>query len=277
MVAALLCSFTYAARSFAHVALDSPPSGSTLAVGSTVTITWEDTILHEGIGYDLDLVGADEYIQSPIVRDLPTNVHSYDWLVPDIWCVGCYVMVTQVNRGQDYEDSALVNIYGTPAAAGSGGTGGSGGSPNESHGGASGIPAGGSGGMASSHASAGASGNLPMSSSSAGAGSSVTPGSNPASSGGSTSRNDSEEGSTTSAAGASAEAEAEAEGGSSGAANAAAGEPDDAASDVTAGSLNSGSCAIDFRAPSRFGFSLCAAVLSFVLVTRKRRSARRHA
>ena len=152
----LLCSFTYATPSFAHVALDTPKSGLTLAVGSTVVITWEDTILHEGIGYDLDLVGADQQLQSAIVHELPTRLHRYDWRVPDISCVACYVMVTQVNRGQDYNDSALVNIYGKPAAGGSGGTGGS----SDVQGGAGRLLAGGSGGSPGQHASGGAAGNF---------------------------------------------------------------------------------------------------------------------
>ncbi|HEY0463527.1 MAG TPA: hypothetical protein VGC79_04935, partial [Polyangiaceae bacterium] len=46
IVAACSCAFTFAAPSLAHVALDTPKSGLTLEVGSTVAISWEDTILH---------------------------------------------------------------------------------------------------------------------------------------------------------------------------------------------------------------------------------------
>ncbi len=141
----------------AHVGLDTPKSGATLAVGSTVLVTWEDLILHEGIGYDLDLLppSLSEPEAMTVAHGLSTNTHSYAWLIPKVNCVGCYLRVTQINRGHNYEDTAVVNI-GTANASGVGGSGpagagaGVGGSTSASAAGKTGMPptAAGAGGTA---------------------------------------------------------------------------------------------------------------------------------
>jgi len=265
--AVALCVFTFATPSFAHVALDTPKSGLTLAVGSTVQVTWEDTILHDGIGYDLDLIDADERVYSSIVHELPTTLHSYDWLVPDVWCVGCYLMVTQVNRDHDYYDSVLVNIYGTPAAAG--GSSGMGGAVNHTQGGATDVP-GGSGGGAGSQASLGIGGTLSF----------ADAGSAGASDSSDSTMIDSNAGTSGSGkgkpvvSGAAGTAPVSA-GGSSAAGEAttdAGGEP---AADASRASSDSAGCAVDSRGSSPRGVGLSVALLSLVLAARKWRRARR--
>jgi len=275
--AAFACALALAHPSAAHVALDTPKSGVTLAVGSKLSITWEDTILHEGIGYDLDLIGADRQIQSPIAHDLPTTLHSYDWAVPDIWCVGCVIMVTQVNRGQDYIDGAAVNIYGTPAAGGSPGAGGSPnaqGGASTTHAGmgsASGPGMGGTGGTGEAHAAGGSSGTSPLISGGV-AGGGAPASSRPhagTSSGGSGNAVET----TESAAGA-----IESAGGSAGTDADVRGAAEDAAGAADEGvrAAQSGGCALNSHAPPSFGAELGLATLAVVLAGRKRRVARNH-
>ena len=254
----------------AHVGLDTPRSGLTFAVGSSVRVTWEDTILHDGIGYDLDLLGADEQILAPIVHELPTSVHSYDWQVPDIWCVGCYLMVTQVNLDHDYTDSVLVNIYGKMAPAASGGSAGTGGSPDTTPGGAPGHSAG-SGGTSGHGASAGVGGTL-TSSVSGGAGASGSPHS-PATSAGA--------GASTRGGGKTASSSA-AEGGAAGstedrsaAGDAATDQPEAAAGDPSLAPSHMGGCTLDFGASSPRAIGVSGALLSLLIAARRRRVARR--
>jgi len=242
-------------------------------VGSTVSVTWEDTILHDGVGYDLDLVDADAdaKIQS-IASGLSTSVHSFDWVVPDVWCVGCYLMVTQLNRAEhDYSDSALINIYGKPAVVESGGSGGS----QSGTGGAAGATAarGGSGG-AGNQSAAGAGGTLDdgtLPDSSAGstssAGSLDVPNSMiPASGAGARSGGGKGGAGMNAAPGASASSA----GGSSSAGDGMSGAIDESAGEASVASPDSGGCTIDRRRYSRSRFALLLALFSFVCITRKR-------
>lgn len=270
--ATFLCAVSFARPAFAHVGIDTPRSGLTLAVASSVRVTWEDTILHDGIGYELDLIGADEQILGPIVHELPTSVHSYDWQVPDIWCVGCYLMVTQVNRDHDYSDSVLVNIYGKMAAVGSGASAGSGtgGSPDTTQGGAPGQSAG-AGGAAGSGASAGVGGTL-TSSVGSGAGASGSPDSPESSASAGASGSGKAKPATNGAAGRSAGSSA----GSPAAGDAASDEPEESAGDISPARSHSAGCAVDFSGSSPCEISIAAALLSLLLAARRRRVARLH-
>lgn len=269
-LAALLGILAFAVPSAAHVALDSPKSGLTLTVGSTVSVTWEDTILHDGVGYDLDLVGSDAMIQSSIVSGLPTSVHSYDWVVPDIWCVGCYLMVTQLNRvDHDYSDSALINIYGKQVAAGGGG---SGGSPSAG-GGGSGAGSAAGNGSAGNLALAGSGGTLDagsMSGVDAGSGSSAAGLEEPdsmssvAGAGGRSGGGIGKPGTSASAGASSLSG-----GGSSSSSAGAPDTPDESAGAASLEPGDSGGCAINPRR-ARARFAQLLALLSFGYLARKR-------
>ena len=268
-ISSALCALTCSAPSFAHVALDSPESGVTLAVGSTVVITWEDTILHEGLGYDLDLVDVTRGAAlSPIEHGLPTSQHRYDWLVPDVLCVGCYLVVAQDNVDHDYFDSVLVNIYGKPAAvAGSGGTGGS----PQSQGGTNSMPAGTGGGSSGRDSSSGSGGTLPA----------LPVGS----AGGSVAMEFGAGGTIEEGNGGAAGAEPEppmqaptstAAGADGDAASADAGQSADSTPDSEKGSPPSDGCAIGRRAPSHFALNFTVVALAIALAARKRRALRPH-
>jgi|GEM_PF-3319009 len=264
-VATVLCVSTFTNPSSAHIALDSPKSGVTLAVGGTVVITWEDTILHEGIGYDLDLVDASRRAQSTIVHGLPTSQHRYDWLVPDVLCVGCYVVVMQDNVDHDYFDSALVSIYGKPVAAGGGGgTDGSpemqGGMTNTAFGGggssAAGAPSGGSGATVSVSAAGRAGGSAAIDLGPAGTIDETAGG----------------------AAGAAPARPAESPpllsaGAGGDGDESEAGDAPESSPDPTASSSNAEGCAVDRRAPSPLGLYLTCVASCFAFM-RKRRALR---
>jgi hypothetical protein len=58
----------------AHVAFVSPTNRATLVVGEPVKIAWADTVLHEGVGYDLDYAG------NLLGQGLSTRTHSFEWV-----------------------------------------------------------------------------------------------------------------------------------------------------------------------------------------------------
>ena len=273
VAAAAACVWTFARPSSAHVALDTPKSGLTLAVGSTVSVTWEDTILHDGIGYDLDLVDADAMIQASIASGLSTSVHSFDWVVPDVWCVGCYLMVTQLNRAEhDYSDSVLINIYGKPAMMASGGSGGSQ-NATGGHGGATSVAGSGGAGKQSGAGVGGTldTGTLPESSagSVSSAGSLVVP-EIPASGAAAGARSSGGKGGShmNAAAGASASSV----GGSSAAGDGTIDAPDDSAGEASFAPSDSGGCSFDPSRSSPSRFALLLALFSFASSRRRRRS-----
>ncbi|MES1176073.1 MAG: hypothetical protein ABUL62_17255 [Myxococcales bacterium] len=116
-LAACLCFTT---PLLAHVGLDTPPPGTAVERGQTVTITWTDLILHDGVGYDLDLLPTLDAVDVvPIVHDLPVSTHRFDWVVPDLACAGCYLRVTQVNgERHDYTDAIGITLLGSQPIAG---------------------------------------------------------------------------------------------------------------------------------------------------------------
>lgn len=116
-LAACLCFTT---PLLAHVGLDTPPPGTAVEPGQTVTITWTDLILHDGVGYDLDLLPTLDAVDVvPIVHDLPVSTHRFDWVVPDLACAGCYLRVTQVNgERHDYTDAIGITLLGSQPIAG---------------------------------------------------------------------------------------------------------------------------------------------------------------
>lgn len=140
----------------AHVAFVSPTNRATLVVGEPVKIAWADTVLHEGVGYDLDYAG------NLLGVGLSTRTHSFEW-VPTAPCSACLLRITQVNEAEDYFAEVTVIVVAVDASAGgtttagssTGGGGGfaGGGSSGTGSGGAASLPAGGgssgpSGGLA---------------------------------------------------------------------------------------------------------------------------------
>src|SRR4051812_48451120 len=97
-VSALAACLCQARPTWAHVGMDSPAPDSVVLPGQTVTVTWTDLILHEGIGYDLDLLPSVDAVDGiPVVHGLSVATHRFDWAIPDLACNGCYLRVTQVN------------------------------------------------------------------------------------------------------------------------------------------------------------------------------------
>ncbi len=134
---ALLVLLGGARTACAHVSIVTPAAGSSVPMGQPVTITWIDLILHEGIGYDIDFIpygdpdGQDGVI--PVAHGLPVTAHTFQWLTPNTPCDGCYLKVTQVNRGTNYLDEISVSLVAaaatTPPPDSAGGANGVGGAP----------------------------------------------------------------------------------------------------------------------------------------------------
>jgi hypothetical protein len=139
----LLAVLVTARSSAAHVSIDSPLEDEVLVIGQTVTVTWSDTILHEGKSYDIDLLPSmtanpAEFVV--IAHGLSVATHSYAWKIPDAPCVECYLQITQVNVGVNYLNAIRIAI--APEAA-------------DGTGGAKSSSAGGAGSSSSSHAGLG--------------------------------------------------------------------------------------------------------------------------
>ena len=137
-----LCALS--SRALAHVQFDAPVEGDVLKVGSKVTLVWEDLVLHDPEGFDLDLIlkpGAD---LTPIAHGLSIETHSYDWQVPDQPCSECQLKVTQFNTiNNDYEGFVAISISSTGGSGNIGAMAGSDAGGSESTGGKSGSTAGG--------------------------------------------------------------------------------------------------------------------------------------
>ena len=119
-VAAL--GFLSAQPLLAHVTLIAPNGGEQLQVGSTFTIQWENTVLHNLVDWDLwySVTGpGGPWI--PIALNLPPgnpvngSIIDYTWVVPDNISSTVRVRVRQDNVGTDYLDISDSNLAITPA------------------------------------------------------------------------------------------------------------------------------------------------------------------
>jgi len=134
-------------RALAHVQFDAPVEGDVLKVGSKVKLVWEDLVLHDPEGFDLDLIlkpGAD---LTPIAHGLSIDTHSYEWQVPDQPCSECQLKVTQFNTiNTDYEGFVAISISSTGGSGNIGAMAGSDAGGSASTGGESGGTTGGKSG-----------------------------------------------------------------------------------------------------------------------------------
>jgi hypothetical protein len=101
--------FLASSTAAAHVAFLNE-SGVVLMPGETVSLQWVDTIAHDTLGYDLELYIDVTAEPQSIVSGLGPEVHSYDWVVPDVVCSDCRLRVLQDNGSADYEGFLSVQI-----------------------------------------------------------------------------------------------------------------------------------------------------------------------
>jgi PKD repeat protein len=99
----------------AHVMLDKPVGGETLATGSVFSIMWHETVEHGPANFDLwySTTGPNgPWIQ--IASNLPPGERgesqSYDWTIPDVESNQVRFRVRQDNQSVDYDDVSQADI-----------------------------------------------------------------------------------------------------------------------------------------------------------------------
>jgi len=116
-----------ATTAFGHVHLLTPTGNDILDSGSQYEISWQITIPHSTLNWDLyysttTLKGP----WLPIAIDLPlgdnsqNSIHTYDWIVPDTPSDTVWVRVVMDNTNGFYDDTndAPFSIISTPACVG---------------------------------------------------------------------------------------------------------------------------------------------------------------
>jgi hypothetical protein len=111
-----------------------------VAPGETVTLEWEDIIEHDTVAYHLELIVDGDEDPESIASDLAPDVHSFDWVVPEISCADCQLHIIQDNEiNVDYNGYRSVRIgdaagdaSGATSASAGGSTSSSGGEPTGS-------------------------------------------------------------------------------------------------------------------------------------------------
>ena len=88
----------------AHVDLDSPNGGESLAGGSEFAIEWHNVVEHTLVNWDLWYsTESNEGPWQEIAVDLSAGSElSFDWTLPNINAATAWVRVRQDNEGQDY-------------------------------------------------------------------------------------------------------------------------------------------------------------------------------
>lgn len=87
----------------AHVRLNYPKGGELFNPGQTVTIAWEELVMHNTLNWDL-YFSADGGISWFIIEeDISVSILSYQWLVPEIQTNQGEIKIVQDNEGLDYE------------------------------------------------------------------------------------------------------------------------------------------------------------------------------
>lgn len=117
--AAFLASGLASGAAFGHVAFTAPAPGAQVVAGSTLELSWVDTITHQTTFYQLEFFPAPDAASVSVATDIPASQHSWSWQVPAQPCMGCFLVVTQNNVDSSYSDSlALTIVAGTAMAAG---------------------------------------------------------------------------------------------------------------------------------------------------------------
>ena len=99
-------SFTF--KLMAHVQIDYPVGGETLAAGQLVTVRWHITISHNTLNWDLYYSPDGGTTWETIQLDLPAGQLTYDWVVPEGATAQAEVRVFQDNSSTDYQDESEV-------------------------------------------------------------------------------------------------------------------------------------------------------------------------
>jgi hypothetical protein len=109
---AFIFTTLFISASFGHVHLLTPTGDDVLEVGATYEISWQTTIPHETVNWDLQY--ATESLEGPwhdIAVDLPVgdnssgSIHAYDWVVPDTPSNTVWIRVIQDNTDGNYDDT----------------------------------------------------------------------------------------------------------------------------------------------------------------------------
>ncbi|MDX2432403.1 MAG: T9SS type A sorting domain-containing protein [Bacteroides sp.] len=90
----------------AHVELNTPEGGETYHSGDMVTITWTETVSHKTLDWDLLFSNDGGQTWISLKADIPKEVLSYQWLVPDVSTMKGKIKVIQDNEKQDYESTS---------------------------------------------------------------------------------------------------------------------------------------------------------------------------
>lgn len=110
IIAASILAFS-ASLASGHITLLTPNGGESFTAGSTVSIEWQIDIRHNQQNWDLWFStesSSGEWVE--IVLDLDpgaTNagsIHSFEWVVPDIFAEDVWVRARMDNTGIDYFD-----------------------------------------------------------------------------------------------------------------------------------------------------------------------------
>jgi hypothetical protein len=91
----------------AHVGLDYPLGGETFIVGQSIIIQWHVVVPHDTENWDL-LLSLDAGVTwDTIILNIPTEVLSYEWVIPDNITSLARVRVIQDNADQNYQDNSM--------------------------------------------------------------------------------------------------------------------------------------------------------------------------
>ena len=109
---AIVLSTLFSSTTFGHVFLMAPTGDDVLDVGSTYEITWQITISHDTINWDLYYTTASQTgpwepiaLDIPVGDNSPKSIHTYNWVVPDMQSDTVWVRVVMDNTSGDYDDT----------------------------------------------------------------------------------------------------------------------------------------------------------------------------
>lgn len=95
---------------WAHVSFTNTDAGSTFLAGSSIELSWEDTIPHQTQAYHLEFHPGEGREVVIIAADIPPTEHSYVWAVPGEPCMECSLVVIQDNAAADYSSTREISI-----------------------------------------------------------------------------------------------------------------------------------------------------------------------
>ena len=85
-----------------HVTLNYPEGGEMFTPGETVYVVWEEDISHNTLNWDLLFSKDGGSTWDTLEADIPLEVLSYQWIVPDTFTMEGQIRIVQDNENQDY-------------------------------------------------------------------------------------------------------------------------------------------------------------------------------